>query len=376
MDDGIYFGLPQEEYHKLKRFSGSLAQNMLVSPATCWADSWFNPKREEKEAEKVKDWQIVGDAYHKARLEPELYQQIYVRGLDWSDYPGLLTNHEEIKTKIRELGHSVPSGEKVFAAAVRLRDEIGYTGPIKHLIEAGFEASLAEWQIVLPPKTFDEIAADMEAMHGNEELAPFLREGVSEVSILWTDAKGVQWKARIDRLQVSRITDLKTFDNSRRNVLEQCLYNAVQYNRLYIQAYVYWTACELIRAGELAIKKVQNQAQKDLIAAIRASEDPFEYWWVFQEKGGIPNVLARRLIMTEEPHPSHLYQAPDEKGRELLRKKLRSPSKIWNKARLEVGIARDLFLRCQEIWPDGPWGSMMPVSDIEDEGFNPRWLEE
>lgn len=376
MDDGIYFGLPQAEYHALERFSGSGAQDVLVSPATYWDGSYLNPKRAEKEdIERTKKHLIYGDAYHKAVLEPEIFSQIFVRDLDLSRFPEVLTTHAEIKEKIVALGGKVPSGERVFDSAVRLRD-LGYTKPIKHLLEAEFGDAIEEWQIVLAPASFDQIEADAAAMNGNEELAPFLRDGQSEVSILWTDDKGVKWKARLDRLQVNRITDLKTFDNSRRNVLDQCLYNAIRYNRLYVQAYVYWTAAELIRAGSLKIRKVQNQAQKDLVEAIRQSPDPFEYWWVFQEKGGIQNVLARQLVMTEEPHPSHLYQAPDEKTRAALRKKLMSPSRIWDKAKMETTQARDTYLRCFEIWPDEPWKALNPVGKIEDEGFSRFWLEE
>jgi len=378
MEDGIYFGLPEDEYHRIERFSGSGAQAMLVSPATFWAGSWLNPekaKAAEEGTEDAKAHQIIGRAYHKARLEPELFVQIYYRGLRLADYPDALTTHDAIKEKLGELGQpKTTAGEKVMSAALRLRDA-GYTKPIKHLLEEDHASAFdPSWQIELPWMAYDQIAADIEALHDNAAIQPYLREGISEVTVLWTDDKGVKWKCRFDRLQIQRIVDLKTFDNTRGKTLEQCLYDAVQYNRYHIQAYVYWTAAELIRAGKLKIRKCQSQEQKDLIEAIRASEDPFEYWWVFQEKNGIPNVLARRLIMTEEPHPSHLAQAPTPETRKALAKKLRSPSMIWEKAGLEVKHARDLLLQCLEIWPTGKWGSLHPVGEMDDEGFNQHWL--
>lgn len=376
--DGIYFGLDQKEYHALARFSGSGAQNMLVSPSDFWADSWLNPQREieeeDEDAEGPTPAQIAGTAYHSARLEPDRFRQIYYRGLRMKDYPKALTTHGQVKDQMALLGIKAASTEKVLDSARRLR-EAGYPGPIKHLLLEGHKVGREEWQIELSWQLFDQITADMDALESNAQVQPFLREGESEVSILWTDDKGVKWKARADRLQLGSVVDFKTFENPSRKVLEQCLYDAIQYNRYYVQAFVYWTAAELIRAGKLKICKAQTQAQKDLIAAIRESQDPFEYWWVFQQKRGVPNVLARRLIMTTEPHPSHLYQAPDEASRKALAAKLRSPSMIWDKAWIETTHARDQLLKCLEIWPEGPWGAMIPVGDIDDEGFNPRWLE-
>lgn len=375
MEDGIYFGLDQAEYHKLERFSGSGAQNMMVSPATFWADSWMSREEEDdEEPEEATKAQILGTAYHMARLEPAIFGQTYYRGLRLKDYPHVLTTHTQIKAAMVELGIKAASGELVMDSALRLRDA-GYPGPIKHLLEFEIRAGKEDWQIELPWKIYDQLIADMQAMGANEQIMQLLATGQSEVSILWTDDKGVKWKARLDRLAVGRIVDFKTFDNSRGKVLEQCLYDAVQYNRYYLQAYVYWTAAELIRAGKLKIMKLQNEAQRDLIKAIKASEDAFEYWWVWQEKSGVPNVLARRLRMTEEAHPSHLYQAPDEKSRKALADKLRRPSRIWDKAKYEVKAARDMLLQCLEIWPEGPWGALQPVEDMIDEGFNQHWLE-
>lgn len=371
LDDGIYFKLPQEEYHALPRLSASGVCNLLISPATFWADSWLNPRRKKLSTSAL----LSGTAYHHARLEPEIFKDLYYRGLDMRDYPDALTSHSEIKEALKFLGaKQTLTGEKVFEAAIRLRQE-GYAGAIKHLLEYDHAQQYSESQVELPPDLFDEIADDMEALHSNGDITPYLTNGQAEVSVLWTDKLGVKWKARIDYLQVNRVVDMKTFDNSKGKVLEQAIYDTIQYNRYYVQAFVYHMAAELIRAGELKIRKVTDQAQKDLINAIRQSPDVFEYHWIWQEKKGVPNVLARRLVMTEQPHPSHLAQAPDDASRKALAKKLQTPSLIWKKAELEVRFARDLLLKCLQIWPTGRWGSLKPVDDITDEGFNPRFLE-
>lgn len=379
MEDGIYFGLDDKDYFALERFSASGAAAMLISPATFWAQSWLNPvkvQEREEEAEKVTAAQIAGKAYHRARLEPEIYQRTYVRSINPAEYPGILTTHTAIKEQLKELGEAqTKTGENVLGAAYRLR-ATGYDKPILHILEDQLRSDMEEHQIEVSWMLFDQIAADMAAMHGNREVAPHVTNGQSEVTILWTDKAGVKWKARLDYLQARSITDVKTFANARGKELEQCIYDDIAYNRYYMQAHVYWTAAELIRTSDLQIKKMQNQAQQDLIDAIRASEDPFEYWWIFQEKGGVPNVLARKLRLTAEVHPHYLAAAPTPETRKALQKKLQRPSMIWKKAELEVRAARDRFVSHQEIYPRGePWGAMVPVAEIDDEGFNRFWLE-
>lgn len=378
MKDGIYFGLPMAEYLRIQRFSSSSARDMTVSPATFWANSWLNPKNlpEEGEEEKETPAQIYGTADHSAKLEPDIFAQIYVRDVDLSAYKNLISTHTEIKAVFKDLGEpQTKAGEDVLAAARRLA-AYGCDRPIKHLLEQEIRDGLEDFQIILPPSIFDQIVEDAAAIHANPEIAKLITGGQAEVTILWTDDKGVGWKARLDYLHSRHLVDLKTFDNSRGKLLEQALYDAVAYNRYFMQAYVQWVAAEQIRTGGLMIRKRQSQEQTDLIDAIRNSPDPFDYWWIWQEKFGVPNVLARRLRMTEEPHPHYLAEAPNEKTRAALKKKLTKPSLIWERARIQVEAARKQFLQGLEIWPDSPWGALVPVGEIDDEGFNRFWLED
>src|SRR3546814_13994804 len=77
--DGIYFGLPADVYHAVERLSSSGIQKICVSPATFWRGSWFDPDRPEPDADET-IWQILGRAYHTARLEPHLFESLYEIG--------------------------------------------------------------------------------------------------------------------------------------------------------------------------------------------------------------------------------------------------------------------------------------------------------
>lgn len=371
--DGIYFGLPQEVYHAQHRLSASGCCNMLISPGDFWADSWMNPDRKEAPTEAL----ISGTAYHMARLEPDRFKATYLPGINPADLAeDVLTTYDQIKAALKERGEAMTkSGEKVLDAARRLRS-VGYGGQIMHIMQADLEAiAEAEEKTILPWELYHQISVDMARLHENTEISPYLTDGQAEVSVLWTDKHGTAWKARLDYLRVNTVTDVKTFVNSMGKNLEKCIADGIAYNRYYIQGALYWRAAEEIRKGELPVKKMQNQAQKDLISAIRASEDIFEYWWVFQQKGGVPNVLARRYRQTREIHPHYLAQAPDEKGRELLRKKIKNPTKLWEKGQLELDSCAMVFRRYAEAFGTAPWGPEIPVSDTDDEAFAPYFLE-
>jgi hypothetical protein len=374
LDDGIYFNLPEAIYHGQECMSSSNVQNMLVSPATFWADSWLNPDREPWD--EGGPAQILGTAYHKARLEPAKFQAIYVPEPDKADFgKDLLVTGNDLSAELERLGHTKKkSGESVLEQARRLQS-LGCDKPIWPIIWAEWEAELTEENISLPAKTYGEILRDMELLHHNVDIAPFLTGGQAEVTVIWTDEAGVRWKIRIDYLKPRHCVDLKTFENPQRKNLERCIADQIAYNRYYIQARIYWEGCEKIRTANLPIRKIQNPEQKALIEEIRNSPDVFEYWWIFQEKKGVPNVLARHFQMTREVHPHYLAQAPNEESRNLLRKKIKNKTAIWDKATLEVRAARDRYLQCLEAWPNVPWGALVPVSRIDDESFSSYFLE-
>jgi hypothetical protein len=370
--DGIYFGLPIEVYRGQERLSSSGCSDMLISPADFWANSWMNPDREDESSEA----QVMGTAYHMARLEPDRFKATYLSTVNPADYPNVLTTGDQIKAELKELGLPMTkAGEKTLDTALRLK-AAGYPGPIMHILNAELEERAeAEGKIILPYEGYRQIAVDMARLHENVEIGPFLSDGQPEVSVFWTDGNGIKWKVRIDYLKARHVVDVKTFINSMGKNLDKCIADIIAFNRYYIQGALYWRAAEEIRKGELAIRKVQNQSQKDLIAEIRASEDIFEYWWVFQQKGGVPNVLARWFRQASEPSMHYLVQAPDEKGRELLRKKIRKPTRLWEKGQLELDACALQFRRCLEAYGTAPWGPNIPVSDIDDEAFSPYFLE-
>jgi hypothetical protein len=110
LSNGIYFGIPFEEYDKIDRLSKSRLKKILVSPADFWADSWLNPapQRPTPEQERRKHMaMLLGKAYHCARLEADQFYNRYVREIsqaDFADVEGFLATGKDMGAKLEELG--------------------------------------------------------------------------------------------------------------------------------------------------------------------------------------------------------------------------------------------------------------------------------
>lgn len=379
--DGVYFNMAEEVYHGLPRLSASGVANLRISPATFWARSWMNPdKAEQDDPTKA---QILGRAYDVAYLTPDRFDKQFVRQVDKDDFE--IVTHADIKAALKDRGlkPTLSSDEGVLEAAMRLRDH-GFADPIYHIaLAAQNDDGERTGRTPIRGDYYDQIITDAERLRMDPDVGKLVTGGFAQVSILWTDEKSrIKWKARIDYLSPEAIVDLKTFENSSGKEVERCLADAVRYNRYYIQAVLYWQAIERLRgSADVQRETILHDAGKDqqrLIGDICNGENaPLEWWWVFIEKGGVPNILARQFRMTNDPHPHHLYQAPTPESREVFREKMKRPSQLFEKARLEIDDAVKVYQDCMEIWGERePWGSLRPVGEIGDEDFAPYWLEE
>ena len=263
------------------------------------------------------------------------------------------------------------AGEGVVDRAKRLA-AAGYKGQIWHLERAAWEAENGALE-ALAPKVWGEIQRDVDAIQHNVEISEHLTGGAAEVTILWTcEQTGVAMKARRDYLKPAGLTDFKTFDNSRGKNLYQAITDAFRYNRYYIQASLYWQAAEVVRGGGLTIVGKATSAQTDLIKSITDNPNRMEVWYVFQEKRGVPNLLAYRFA-THDAHPAAKAGAPDE-GVAL---KYAEKTAIFRKAEAAICHAKQVFLTMAEVYGlDGdPWYPINPLGVIDDDSFNPYWLD-
>jgi len=373
--DGIYFDLPEEVYHSVPRLSASGLQRLCVSPATFWRGSWLDPECPEHDEEATKA-QILGKAYHCARLEPDAFEARYARELSKDDFPeGTLFTGKDMEKVLAEKG--LAKSGSVLEQAQRLFDGGFAATHLWHLALADWQANLGK-RVPIAAKFYDDIERDMERLHGTKEIAELFEGGQSEVSIFYTDPHGIKMKHRLDRLCPDRWLDFKTFDNSRGKVLAQAIADAVRYNRIYVQAVSYRDGVEAVRTGGLQIQGKATDAQKKLIAGLQIRPTELDHWLIFQEKNGIPNLLARRFeFYAVDPYRQteiDALVAPERKAE--VEAALTRKTKLFQLAEMQIGWAKRQFVLYSQIYPPGrPWAPTEPCSTIGDIDFNSNWLE-
>lgn len=374
--DGIYFGLPADVYHAVPRLSSSGIQKLCVSPATFWRGSWLDPERPEFDEEET-IWQLLGRAYHTARLEPHLFEATYARDLEKSEAPkGTLFTGDDMKKKLEEFG--LAKTGKVEELAERLADAGFPSSQLWPLIKREWEDQ-RNGRTALPAKHYDQMITDRDRISLNGQIAPLLTGGEAEVSIFWTDEHGLKMKARVDYLTRDWWADFKTFDNSRGKNLNQALVDAVRFNRYYIQAPVYREAIEAIRLGKLQIVEAQTDDQRALVASLAIKPGELRCWYIFQEKGGVPNLLAREFPFYAVPYTT-IFQAEafakDEERKAAVLEGAKHRTNLFVKGAGEVLQAKKMFVLYSEVYrPGEPWFPIEAIGAFSDEDFHPYWLE-
>lgn len=390
LPDGIYFDLPESIYHGINRLSASGIRSMMISPATFWHGSWLNPDLKEDEDTAARR---IGSAYHCALFRPDALHDEFIRDLTKDEMPeGTLITDAHIKDKLKDMGlPQTQAGEGVLERAWRLK-QAGYAKtPIWHLARLQFDTEAGD-RVTIPPKAWDDMLKDLDRIKSNREIDILLQGGQGEVTILW-NYQGLPVKTRVDFLRHDLYLDLKTFDNSRGIVLHKAIANAVQFNRYYVQQAFYALACDAVRCSDLPIRDTQREVwtaqgltpddrgpvgikaeHVALIKAIRDRSAPLESWMLFQEKKGIPNVVAYRIEFRKQ-HPSLVAAAPDAEGEAMTLARYGEPSQLFTKAVAEIDYAVRSFRTYSEVYEDGgPWFPLAPVQRLGDDDFSLNWL--
>lgn len=384
IEDGIYFGLPMEVYRNVPRLGATDLQRLNKSAGDFWAGSWLDPDRKDEADEEQKKWKVVGSAYHCARLEPDQFEARYCRQpckADFADQAaehGACWNGTEIGTMLGSMGHTKKRAEESVGEQGSRLEDAGFEGVIWPLIDARFQASKGD-KIALEARVWDEIVRDMERLKGSADIhGMFTDAGASEVSVFWTDDNNIQRKARFDRLELDRWLDFKTFDNSRDKRLEQAIIDAVRFNRYYLTAASYFDAAEAVRVGGLQIRGEATDIERELIARLQIKPEHLECVFVFQQKSGIPNLLARTFRFFDVPDSieNSWDTGADEEAQARGHDATRRPTQIYAKGKAEIDYAKRLFAMYAQVYlPGEPWAPLEPMGSISDADFSPNWLE-
>lgn len=179
--DGVYLDLDEETYHTDPAL-GSTDVNTLIKGANrYWTRSCFNPKRAPV-MKPMTDALVLGKAMHALLLEGEkAFKPVYIRRPD--DLPS---------------DSPADKGKTTKAAKAGLRDG----------------------QFLLHGEEYDWCLGVRAVIDQDPELKGCLDNGLSEVSVFWTREDGVRCKARIDKLKLRGMGDLKSIANEREEDLQ------------------------------------------------------------------------------------------------------------------------------------------------------------
>ena len=367
--DGIYFNMDEADYHNLPRLSASGMKNLLVSIPTFWAKSWLNTEDADKPDEDHTKAQILGCAYHVAIFEPDTLTERFAGEPDLSDIKNLLTSDTAVCAELKDMGQTQKlSGETPVMRALRLMEmEPGFS--VKSVIMGEFNEGL-NGQQVIGAKYWTQLLRDVERIKSNPEIYGLVNGGASEVTILWTCPESeIPMKARIDKLKSDLFVDLKSFANANGKPVNEAIRDQVQYYKYYLSMRNYQTAIAAME--NLKIMDSASMVHGQMVDDLSSRTSPLTPWLFFQEKGGVPNLLARKLMLQRAP------DGVDDQsiGAENHDIKMTS-SALCLKADLEIKRAKQLFAQAMAVYgEDEIWYGFDMIGEMGDGDFRDWFLD-
>lgn len=220
-EDGVYFGMPEEEYHADPALGASDHKRLLTSPPRWWFRSLYATDLREAllgTAAVVEETiaKAFGSATHKIVLEgfTAFHQSYWVRP---PPPEGMLSTRDDMRMAIRDHTGKSPFGQLAHGELVLECRKWGVPG----LLEEDWHAELAEqrigrreisdswWRLMNLINRILEVPRP--DYGGKSQREHVLQGGYPEVSIFWTDELGVRLKCRLDYMRIKSTIDLKTY---------------------------------------------------------------------------------------------------------------------------------------------------------------------
>ena len=293
--EGVAFGLPFQSYLDAGGLSFSLAKS-AITPLDVWTRLPANPHREVEEPSFHKE---LGAAYHARICEGrEAFAERFVADLDPADYPDALRTNDELKAELVRLGVKPPTTK---AAMIEALEAAGYQGQIWQRLREEFDRKNAG-KVFLEAKQIERIEWAAAMIERHPHLAPVFRGGFSEVSIFWREPEsGCPMKARLDKLHMKAIVDLKSFSNPYGKTFEREVAYAIAARKYYLQAAIYIDAVRAARrmwrekSGFYIAGEGAAHPNPDWLDQWAAIEDDPAFIFVFQQTGVAPVARGYRM---------------------------------------------------------------------------------
>lgn len=341
MEEGIYFGLPEDAYFAAEGLSCSGMKRLAVSPLNYWHHN-VNPDRVPEEDT---SFQRIGKAVHCRLLEPDAFADRYVRALSPEDFPGCLVTVDDLKEWLTGQGLAVSAKkkqdliERVMASGLPVP-------PIWDVISEGAKEETAG-MVVLKRADYDLVERLGAVVEADAFAKTTLSGGIPEVSFFVRHPEtGVLLKARMDYVKPGATIDIKTFSNMRCKPTEKVVFDSIYYENYHLQYVVYQTVREIAR-------------QRLAAGEIRTYGDVSETWlkgFAENDNHGFGFVF----IESDEPFDLRIV--------ELRRAEARGgeANVYWHAGANQMQAMMELYAECFAKYGTEPWRESKPPHVLND----------
>lgn len=340
LPDGVYFGLPFEQYLGQKRCSFHACKDILISPLTCWTN-YIDPDREDVDTKALK----IGRAFHARILEGEdiFRERFAVKPENDGTY---LEGNDALKEQcdkfgLKKSGTAIAMCERIleFDPGVKL-----WAIFIRDWMEANKGKDLLtteQWKNMERP-------AQMIAVH--PQAGDAFRGGYSEVSVFWTDKEtGVRMKNRPDYVKIKSVLELKTFANQTELPISRAIARALRSRHYHMQGRIVLEAIEQAKAF-IKAGKVFGDVNAEWSAAFADSPD-HKLIWIFIQSGRVSEIRLRKFDRFVRNIPT----APE--------------NLLWSHGMDSYRFALGVYAECVRDYVAEPWISPEPMRGFQDEEF-------
>ena len=254
--EGIYFNMPEEEYHNIPLFSRSFLEAMLFDQEEGWLISPHNPDKPERKSTPAME---LGTAIHSMLLEPNMFKIRYVQEPCYADYKGveILKDIKDLKSFLKKVGEiklsALNKAELITIAETYLHPD---TQVIWDNVIRDFKLYVEKHsKRILSQNDTETLDGIKESFNYRPKIKEkLLQDGYSEVVIIWEDFQGLKYKARLDRVNIDSIIDIKSFSvKYTKKPLQEFLDSEIRYQNYNFQASVYVDGLKTV------IKKIRNK---------------------------------------------------------------------------------------------------------------------
>lgn len=345
--DGVYLDMTPEEYFAQDALGSSDLIDLAARGRGWWWKSRLNKLR--KVAPSTTE-QTYGSALHAIMLEgTAAYEAQFAVLPDKADYPNLLEKTEHIKAALTNCGRwTPPVGTSKWVKEQWVAEGAAYLDqPIwANVLEAYDQARGTKRSITRTDdamlRIMRDAAVDTSTPEG-QEIAHLLGEDsphppLAEVSIFWTDRRGLRRRARLDRTYPAFDLDLKSLrGNWRGESLVNSLDDLIRGAGYDIQRADYFEARRRMYAFIVAgMDNVAGGtlAQRAWLAQFPDIAPSWDWLWLFYQKPDMVEGIAPVLFPVMDDYRSPYHVNGLRKGQRAL----------------------ELYSECMAtIGPDKPW---------------------